>query len=212
MFLITSMVVSRNVKRQTERDARFVRVKNKIRHALNMSFRRHVAHIRAYQLTRQAGISRSAFYKHYCDINDAVRQIEQEIVADFRRGYESLRARGSVTNESVYLRLLIFIHQNREDVQAAIDRQSYGLLLALLAEIRPEITKRWPHYSAEYTKQLFRLYAGQAIAMIVIWIEKTKCSKSTLSALARQLATLADSAPHYYQKYLIEDKPKTNKN
>lgn len=154
----------------------------------------HTFTITVAELCRRSHIHPATFYRHAHDLDDFVAQqqtiIRQEFTAFCR----------TIANQPlpiVFRRLLIFIHKRRRFFTYISITDDLTFSYELLDQLRPTLTRHWPHYTPTLNQKIFLLYRSSLLAILTDWGHH-QFAFTRIGHLTTKLTTLTQTAPRRF--------------
>ena len=155
------------------------------------------------ELCQRAGINRGTFYAHYTDLYDLLRQMEEELLADFQKALEPLLRDRSVALTPAQVTSGIFqcLQDNAEICTITLgdygDKSFAQRLLDLGQERCMEIySKAFPGATPKMIADFYTFVSAGCMGLLTKWLS------GGMSVSAEELASIAERIMTHGMGYL----------
>ena len=149
---------------------------------------------KACKIAKQAGISRSTFYRHHSSAYSIPYDYEAYLFSLYSYTIQKLLRRSQISVKLAYLRTLAFISNHRDLFKILFSENRKEVIKKMLHRLRPLISQSWP--ASCNTDQAFNIYANEVLALIELW-GKHDFSVSMLSSTLSEVLYLTKTAPRH---------------
>lgn len=144
----------------------------------------------AKKLARAAGVSRTTLYRHHKIIQAIPVDYEDFL---FRAYKETIRHYlvEDVPIKTLFLRTLVFIHCNREIIQALFRAHHKEIVEKILDYLRPRTTQDW--CAVSNPDKVYKVYKNEIMGIIEEW-NKQGLSRQDIGLILDNILYLTESA------------------
>ena len=143
-------------------------------------------------IAKRAGISRSTLYRHHQLPRLISRDYEQYLLKIFSRKMQGFLNKEEVELKTMFLRVLIFIHNNRVTFAALFRDKHKDVIGKMWGKLKPRVLLEW-HLAAD-TDKLFSVYQNEILGIIEVW-SKDNFTVNNLDAVLSDIIYLTKTAP-----------------
>ena len=122
--------------------------------------------IQVRELCRRAEVSSPTFYRHYSSVDDAVQQIESELVVRFAARLGNLN---DMQTGRALTQMLFYVARNQDYFELVLARGNVRVIVEMLNVLKPVLMRSWPNYGCAELARMWRTYCGAAVGVIVDW-------------------------------------------
>ncbi len=122
------------------------------------------------RIVKKAGVSRATFYRHHKAVRMILVDYEKYAMRRYDRLIYKLVRKKNMTMRMLYVRLLIFIVQNREVYSLVLKSADKRLVEKMVKRLQPKMVSfmRLPGNS----EKIFDVYANEVVGLIWRWMER----------------------------------------
>jgi hypothetical protein len=153
---------------------------------------------RALEADRPFG--RSTFYNHHTNVDNAMHDLEVNMLASFRSHLKVLSQHRS-SPKSYYQYLLYFLYQNRDYFDVAFKTYNLRIFHKMLMLLKPHVAANWPIYDEVANRELDYNYTALIGSTIYVWYGETHASPDFADPCLRKLLRLNNDMPHLLRSF-----------
>ena len=153
----------------------------------------------ARKLARRAGISHTTLYRHHKSLQQIPKDYEDYLLKSFDTRIKAMLVRQQIELKTLYLRMLIFIHTNREVIKMLLKDGRTEVINKMVLKFRQRVILAWN--LAGDLEKVYGVYRREVLGVIEDW-GRRDFAKQEIEVVLDDIMHLTKTTPRRLSKLI----------